>query len=125
MTVGAALAMRDVVQRCISFRFGLLAIGIALSALLAPPSLVFASGSAFALGELTDFAVYTPLLRGCLTAAISAASLAGIVVDAIVCRSLTFGSPRVLCGQIVGEAWAVMFAIALVRLLRQVAPTPA
>jgi uncharacterized PurR-regulated membrane protein YhhQ (DUF165 family) len=127
ITVGAALVLRDVVQRCIGARFGLLAIaiGVALSAFLAPSALIFASGSAFALGELTDFAIYTPLQRRQLTAAIVAASLAGIVIDSIVFLSLAFGNLDFLFGQIIGKAWAVLFAVPLVRLLRRVAPTPA
>src|ERR1700688_1787770 len=45
LTIGVALVLRDVVQRCLGLRFGLLAIaaGTALSAFVAPPSLVFAS----------------------------------------------------------------------------------
>src|SRR5580700_2444361 len=63
LTVGAALVLRDVVQRCLGLKFGLLAIamGSALSVLVATPTLAAASGIAFALSELSDFAVYTPL----------------------------------------------------------------
>src|SRR6202042_3263579 len=63
LTVGAALVLRDVVQRCLGLLWGLLAIalGTALSTLVAPAALVRASGAAFALSELADFAVYTPL----------------------------------------------------------------
>src|ERR1700684_2454431 len=54
LTVGVALVLRDVVQRCLGLRFGLaaIAIGTVLSAFVAPPSLVIASGVAFALSEL-------------------------------------------------------------------------
>ena len=38
-------------------------IGALLSALVAPPALVIASGVAFLLSELADLAVYTPLAR--------------------------------------------------------------
>src|SRR3954467_8375376 len=63
LTVGAALVLRDVVQRCLGLHWGLAAIaaGTVLSSLVAPTSLVLASGAAFALSELVDFAVYTPL----------------------------------------------------------------
>jgi queuosine precursor transporter len=127
VTVGAALVLRDVVQRCIGLRFGLLAIaiGTAFSALLAPLSLVFASGAAFALSELIDFAIYTPLQRRRLITAIVAASLVGAVADSIVFLSLAFGSLEFLPGQIIGKAWAVLFAIPLMRLLRRIAPTAA
>jgi uncharacterized PurR-regulated membrane protein YhhQ (DUF165 family) len=127
LTVGVALVLRDVVQRCLGLRFGLLAIaaGTALSAFVAPPSLVFASGLAFALSELADFAVYTPLQQRRLLAAVVASSMVGLVVDSIVFLSLAFGSLAFLPGQIIGKAWAVLIAIPLVRLLRRVAPTPA
>jgi hypothetical protein len=127
LTVGVALVLRDVVQRCLGLRFGLLAIaaGTALSVFVAPGSLVAASGIAFALSELADFAVYTPLQRRRLMAAVVASSLAGLVVDSIVFLSLAFGSLEFLPGQIIGKAWALLIAIPLVRLLRRVAPTPA
>src|SRR5947207_4722746 len=65
LTVGVALVLRDVVQRCLGVLAGLLAIlaGAALSVLVAPRSLVIASGVAFFLSELADFALYTPLQR--------------------------------------------------------------
>jgi len=127
LTVGVALVLRDVVQRCLGLRFGLIAIaaGTALSAFVAPPALVFASGTAFALSELADCAVYTPLQRRRLLAAVVASSMVGLVVDSIVFLSLAFGSLEFLPGQIVGKAWAVLIAIPLVRLVRRVAPTPA
>lgn len=127
LTVGVALVLRDIVQRCLGLHFGLIAIaaGTALSALVAPTALVIASGTAFALSELADFAVYTPLQQRRLTLAVAASSLAGLVVDSIVFLLLAFGSLEFLPGQVIGKAWAVLFAIPLVRLVRRVAPTPA
>ena len=83
LTVGVALVLRDVVQRCLGLRFGLIAIaaGTALSAFVAPAALVLASGTAFALSELADFAVYTPLQRRRLLLAVVASSLVGLVVE--------------------------------------------
>jgi len=127
LTVGVALVLRDVVQRCLGLRGGLIAIatGTALSTLVAPASLVVASGIAFALSELADFAVYTPLQQRRLVTAVVASSMVGLVVDSIVFLWLAFGSLEFLPGQVVGKAWAVLIAIPLVRLLRRVAPTPA
>ena len=127
LTVGVALVLRDVVQRCLGLRFGLaaIALGTLLSALVAPASLVVASGVAFALSELVDFAVYTPLQRRRLMTAVLASSLVGLVVDSVVFLSLAFHSLEFLPGQIVGKVWAVLIAIPLVRLVRRVAPTPA
>ena len=127
LTVGAALVLRDVVQRCLGTAAGLLAIlaGTALSILVAPTSLVLASGAAFLLSELADFAIYTPLQRRGLVLAVVLSSSLGLVVDSVVFLSLAFGSLAFLPGQIVGKAWAVLAAIPLVRFLRRVAPTPA
>src|ERR1700748_2290062 len=127
LTVGAALVLRDVVQRCLGLFCGLLAValGTALSTLVAPSTLVIASGTAFALSELADFAVYTPLQRRRLTLAVVASSTVGLLVDSVVFLSLACGSLDFLAGQVVGKLWAVLIAIPLMRLLRRVAPTPA
>lgn len=127
LTVGAALVLRDVVQRCLGLYAGLLAIlgGTVLSALVAPGALVVASGVAFALSELADFAVYTPLQRRRLILAVVASSVVGLVVDSLLFLWLAFGSLAFLPGQIVGKLWAVLIAIPLVRLLRRAVPTPA
>src|SRR5580692_1920814 len=94
LTVGVALVLRDVVQRCLGLRFGLIAIaiGTGLSVFVAPQSLVVASGTAFVLSELADFAVYTPLQQRRLMTAVVASLIAGLVVDSIVFLSLAFGS---------------------------------
>jgi len=127
LTVGVALVLRDVVQRCLGLYWGLIAIaaGTLLSVLVAPGALVVASGTAFALSELADFAVYTPLQRRRLVLAVIASSVVGLVVDSVVFLTLAFGSLEFLGGQIVGKLWAVLIAVPLVRLLRRVAPTPA
>ena len=127
LAAGAALVLRDVVQRCLGVAWGIGAIvlGAALSVLVAPPSLVLASGAAFLLSEFADFAVYTPLQRRGLVLAVLASSVAGLVVDSLVFLLLAFGSLEFLAGQVVGKAWAVLFSIPLIRLLRRVAPTPA
>ncbi len=127
LTVGLALVLRDVVQRCLGLRAGLaaIALGTAASALVAPGALVVASGVAFALSELADCAVYTPLQRRRLLLAVVASALVGLVVDSVVFLTLAFGSLDFLAGQIVGKLWAVTIAVPLVRLMRRVAPTPA
>ena len=83
LMVGAALVLRDLVQRRLGVEFGLgaIAAGAAISAGLAPPSLVLASATAFFLSEFVDFAVYTPLARRRLVAAVVASSIAGLIVE--------------------------------------------
>ena len=127
LAAGAALVLRDVVQRCLGKGWGLgaIVIGSALSALLAPAPLALASALAFLLSEFADFAVYTPLQRRRLMLAVVLSSCVGLVIDSVVFLSLAFGSLAFLPGQIVGKAWAVLFSVPLIRWLRRVAPTPA
>ena len=124
LMIGAALVLRDIVQRLLGPIWALVAIaaGVALSLLLAPPALVLASGAAFFLSELADFAVYTPLQRRRLLLAVLASSAVGLVVDSLVFLTLAFGSLDYLGGQILGKAWALLIAFPLVRLVRRVTP---
>lgn len=127
VTVGVALVLRDVVQRCLGTAWGLgaIAAGTLLSTLVAPGALVAASGTAFLLSELADFAIYTPLQRRRLMLAVVASACAGLAVDSVVFLTLAFGSLQFLGGQIVGKLWAVLFSTPFIRLLRRLAPTPA
>ena len=121
MLVGVALVLRDLVQRRLGTALSALAVlvGSALSALLAPASLVIASATAFLLSEFADLAVYTPLARRRLVAAVVASSLAGLVVDSIVFLWLAFGSLDFLAGQVVGKSWMVLLSIPFVTWLRR------
>ena len=121
LMIGAALVLRDLVQRRLGPEFGVGAIlaGAALSAAVAPASLVIASGVAFLLSEGADFAIYTPLARRRLVLAVVASSMAGLIVDSIVFLWLAFGSLDFLPGQILGKAWMVLLAIPLVAYLRR------
>ena len=121
LMAGFALVLRDVVQRCLGLAWGLAAViaGTALSALVAPASLVFASAAAFLISELADFGVYTPLQRRGLLLAVIASSALGLVMDSVVFLTLAFGSLAFLPGQIVGKAWAVLVSVPLIRLLRR------
>jgi queuosine precursor transporter len=118
---GAALVLRDLVQRRLGVAASSLAIlvGAVLSALLAPPALVIASAAAFLLSEFADLAVYTPLARRGLITAVVASSAAGLVVDSVVFLWLAFGSLEFLPGQIVGKAWMVLLSIPCVGWLRR------
>jgi queuosine precursor transporter len=118
---GIALVLRDLVQRRLGAAISALAIviGSALSALYAPASLVVASATAFLLSEFADLAVYTPLARRRLVAAVIASSCAGLVVDSIVFLWLAFGSLDFIAGQVVGKIWMVVLSIPLVAWLRR------
>jgi len=121
LMIGVALVLRDLVQRRLGIGISAVAVlaGAALSALLAPPSLVLASAVAFLLSEFADLAVYTPLARRRLVAAVAASSLVGLLVDSMVFLWLAFGSLEFLPGQIVGKAWMVLASIPLIALLRR------
>lgn len=121
MMVGFALVLRDLVQRRLGAGISAIAIlfGTAASALLAPPSLVLASGVAFLLSEFADLAVYTPLARRRLVAAVVASSAVGLIVDSIVFLWLAFGSLDFLLGQVIGKAWMVLLSVPLVAWLRR------
>ena len=121
LMIGVALVLRDLVQRRLGIGISAIAVlaGAALSALLAPPSLVLASGVAFLLSELADLAVYTPLARRRLVAAVVASSMVGLVVDSMVFLWLAFGSLEFLLGQIIGKAWMVLLSIPLIAVLRR------
>jgi queuosine precursor transporter len=119
--IGVALVLRDLVQRRLGLAIsaGAIVAGSLISALVAPPSLVVASAVAFLLSELADLAVYTPLARRRLVAAVVASSMAGLVVDSILFLWLAFASLEFLPGQIVGKAWMVLLSIPLVAWLRR------
>src|SRR4051812_15858464 len=119
--IGIALVLRDLVQRRlgVGVAVGAIIAGSLLSALLAPPSLVLASAVAFLLSEIADLAVYTPLARRRLVAAVVASGMAGLVVDSVVFLWLAFGSLDFLLGQIVGKAWMVLASIPFVTWLRR------
>lgn len=126
LMIGTALVLRDMVQRLLGpiWALAAIAIGACLSLLLAPPALVVASVAAFLLSELADFAIYTPLQRRRLLLAVLVSSTVGLVVDSLVFLMLAFASLDYLGGQVIGKAWALLFAFPLVRLVRRVTPAP-
>ena len=121
LMIGLALVLRDVVQRRLGpmFAVGAIIVGAALSAFLAPPSLVFASGLAFLMSELADFAVYTPLQRRRLVLAVFASGIIGLTIDSAIFLYLAFGNLDLILGQIVGKSWMIVLALPAIMWLRQ------
>lgn len=119
--IGLALVLRDLVQRRLGVGWAAAAVvvGAAISAFLAPPALVLASGAAFLLAEMTDLAVYTPLQRRGLVTAVAASSVVGLFIDSVVFLYLAFGNLDYLVGQVLGKSWMVLAAIPFVILLRR------
>jgi uncharacterized PurR-regulated membrane protein YhhQ (DUF165 family) len=116
---GLAFSFRDVVQERLGARWAVAAIlvGAALSALLSP-ALALASGAAFLVSELADFAVFTPLRRRSWLGAVAASNTVGLVVDSALFLWLAFGSLDFLAGQIVAKLYMTILAVALLWVLK-------
>ena len=110
LMIGAALVLRDLVQRQYGARWSLVCIGAgtALSFLIATPALALASGAAFLMSELADFAVYTPLAKRRFILAVALSCLAGAVVDSALFLWLAFGSFDHMTGQVIGKIYAAI-----------------
>ena len=104
------------VRNCLVYNSYIL--GALLSAFLAPPSLLFASGAAFLLSELADCAIYTPLQRKRFVLAVVASGAIGIVVDSALFLHLAFGNMEFLIPQIIGKAWVIALAVPIIVWLR-------
>lgn len=116
---GVALTLRDIVQVTLGRSAVVLAVlaGAALSYLVSPAFAV-ASGVAFLVSELADFAVYTPLEQRSWLAAIGLSNTVGLVLDSVLFLWLAFGSLEFLAGQVVGKAWMTLLAIGLLAIVR-------
>jgi uncharacterized PurR-regulated membrane protein YhhQ (DUF165 family) len=121
LMIGVALVLRDLVQRRLGviYSAGAVVFGAVLSSIYSPPALVLASALAFLLSEFADMAVYTPLARRGLVAAVVASSAVGLVVDSVIFLWLAFGSLEFLAGQVAGKAWMVLLSIPFVLYLRR------
>lgn len=121
LMIGAALVLRDYVQRRYGVKASLacILVGAGLSAFIAPPALVIASALAFLLSELADFAIYTPLAQRRFLTAVVASSLAGSVVDSALFLWLAFGSLDHLTGQIIGKMYAAIAVVSWTLLARK------
>jgi hypothetical protein len=123
---GFALGFRDLVHDLLGRTAVVVAviIGAALSYLVADPQIALASGAAFLIAELADFAVYTPLRRrgriggGRWSLAVAASNAVGAVVDTAVFLGIAFGwstiTAPVMAGQLVGKGWTTLALIVLV-----------
>ncbi|MFA7505116.1 MAG: VUT family protein [Burkholderiaceae bacterium] len=112
LLIGLALVLRDAIHASLGPRWALGAIlaGTVVSIGFAPPSLVLASGAAFLVSELADFAVYAPLRRRYPAGAILASGVAGAIVDSALFLGIAFGSLAYLQGQVVGKLWMSLLA---------------
>jgi queuosine precursor transporter len=111
---GLAFLLRDIVQR-LGGRLLVVAsilVGAACSYLIEPRFAV-ASGVAFLVSELADFAVYTPLAERTFLGGVIASNVVGTVVDSALFLWLAFGSFAFLEGQVVGKLLVTAAALPL------------
>ncbi len=123
--VGLAFTFRDLTQERLGRTWTIVAViaGALLSALVSP-QLALASGSAFLVSEMADFAVYTPLReRGRWLLAVAASNTVGLLVDSWLFLTLAFGSLDLLAGQVVGKGWMTALAVAALWLWRRGPPS--
>ncbi len=124
IAAGLALGLRDLVQDALG-RVAVLvviAVGAAVSFLVADPFIAVASALAVLVSEVADLAVYTPL-RGRVrvgqrrwVVAVLASNAVGAVVDTAVFLAVAFGWAAVIpgmAGQLVGKGWATLAVIAV------------
>lgn len=121
---GVTLALRDAIQDALG-RWAVLAVivaGAALSFFIADPAIAIASGAAFLLAELLNFAVYTPLRERARfgdkrwALAVTSSNLAGAIVDTAVFIGIAFGAAAIMpamAGQLVGKAWATILYLVI------------
>src|SRR5688572_19373219 len=117
---GLAFTFRDLVQEYLGrvATVVAIAVGAALSALVSPQFAV-ASGIAFLVSELLDFAVYTPLRSRNWLGAVAASNVVGFAADSALFLTLAFGSLEFLTGQLIGKAWMTALAVLVLWLIRR------
>ncbi len=111
---GVAFTLRDLTQERLGKGWTVAAIvlGAALSALVSP-RFALASGVAFLLSELCDFAVYTPLRERSWLGAVALSNTVGLLVDSALFLWLAFGSLDFLAGQLLGKGYMTALAVLL------------
>lgn len=110
LLIGVALFARDYIQQQFGRKTTLaaIAIGVVISYLI-DPMVATASAVAFALGELSDFAVFTKIKKRSLVAAVIASGVIGGIIDSVVFLQIAFGSTMYWEGQVIGKTWMALF----------------
>lgn len=126
---GLAFGLRDATQELAGkpATLAAVAVGAAVSYLVASPQLAAASALAFGLSELADWSVYQPLRDRSRAVAVAASNTVGLLVDSALFLWVAFGSLQYLPGQVVGKTWMTLLAVAVTafaRGRRRAAPVP-
>lgn len=118
---GLTFVLRDAVQDGLgkAVTLGLIAVGAALSYLVADPFIALASGCAFLAAEIADLLIYSPLRkRGYVRAAV-ASNIVGAFVDTILFLWIAgFPIADAIAGQMVGKVAVTALVVALVAAVR-------
>ena len=105
---GLAFSLRDALHE-VSDKYwiiGAIIVGAIVSYVIEDGGkIAIASGSAFLLSELADFAVYSPLRDRGKIRALFASNVVGLVADSILFLYLAFGALEFLSGQVVAKAY--------------------
>lgn len=114
---GLALSARDWLQEASGRRRWVVVAAIVLGALLSAllsPALAVASGTAFLVSELSDWAVYTPLRdRGYVLTGVALSNTVGALIDSALFLLLAFGSLDFLAGQLLGKTYSTIVCVAV------------
>mgnify|MGYP000014469556 CR=1 FL=1 len=112
LMIGLALLLRDAVHEMLGKSWALAAIaaGAVISYLLADPFIAIASFIAFAVSELSDFAVYSRIRERSRELAVLASGVVGSVIDSVIFLYIAFGSLAHIEGQIVGKIGVTVIA---------------
>lgn len=133
LVAGLAFTLRDLLQEAGGKRWvlGVIAVGAlvsyALSLVLGATfpggptvaRIALAGAVAFAVSELLDLAVYTPLRRRNWLGAVTASGFVGLLVDSFVFLSIAFGSLAFFAGQVVGKTWILALTVLLLAPVRR------
>lgn len=113
--VGVILVLRDYLQWALGkiAALAVLAVGIAVSYLVANPFVALASAVAFAVSELLDFALFT-WISPRWSRAVLAGGIVGAIADSAVFLMVAFGSLAFIEGQIVGKLYGIAAAAVII-----------
>lgn len=118
---GLTFVLRDALQDATGklWTLGLIAVGAALSFVLADPFIALASAVAFLSAEVADLLVYTPLRKRGYIRAAAASNIVGAFVDTTLFLTIAnFPLHEALAGQMVGKLAVTAAAVALVIVFR-------
>jgi uncharacterized PurR-regulated membrane protein YhhQ (DUF165 family) len=119
---GLSLSLRDGTQDRLGRRWcvAVIVAGAALSFLLGSGRIAVASGVAFLLSELCDYAVYTPLRERGRKRAVFLSNVVGAAVDSALFLLIAFGSVQFFAGQMVGKVEATIAVVAVMAIVEAV-----